>query len=485
MAIRWFYSTIQPTGGSSRSRSIVSRSNKMITQPLEYNGVIYGTKYNPIYSVGMSSGIISDTRWNYYIDDSTNIGGTYETAHVSAKYTGFVGIIEGDVSITGTSDENSYIEDPGGNKPISGRWRTKDVWQMGAHGPYFLIPMVHSLTLKDGTVYTSNEIGSKTYNTYPYLNIGGIDIGYNSGRDYTVADNYKDMVIDFGDIPQDCPAIFYDYIASCFNYIYPNSYTIKSPNGETLASIDEQPPIIETNLLQAGSSYQLILTLSDGTIQTLTWSYDTPEGYQFIGLGTSAFTGVTIPLGFNTTSIGESITLYPIFAPYRPQPDTFDINLYQNKAEYNRLDKTDYLRSVGTISGVFRESVSITDLTIVIESNTFPNFNYVYIDKFKRYYFVNDIRIIANNLFEIDLSVDPLMSYKDALLEMSAFVDRNENTQNPYLIDKKRVIEQGVDITQYFIPNTVPTEIHDYSINDDIRYVLSGYKINIKYKDNV
>lgn len=143
--------------------------------------------------------------------------------------------------------------------------------------------------------------------------------------------------------------------------------------------------------------------------------------------------------------------------------------LYQNTAEDNRLDKTNYLTTVGTIYGIIREEASLIDLSVTIEVEQLPNFNYVYIPNFNRYYYVNDITSIRNNLWEISLSVDVLMSYKEAIRGVNAFVDRNENTFNPNIIDKKRVIVQGVDTEIYTVENDLFNE------NKNVSCILTGF----------
>lgn len=157
----------------------------------------------------------------------------------------------------------------------------------------------------------------------------------------------------------------------------------------------------------------------------------------------------------------------------------FIINLYKNRAEINRVNKSNFLVNIGSIQGVLREETSITDVTIMIQYSKYIDFNYVYIDIFKRYYFVTDIRVINNRLYEIDLSSDVLMSYKDALLRLPAFIDRNEFTSNPMVLDKKRVIEQGYDIEVGDIPNELfyqDGEISNTSLSD-YNYVINGYKL--------
>ena len=65
------------------------------------------------------------------------------------------------------------------------------------------------------------------------------------------------------------------------------------------------------------------------------------------------------------------------------------------------------------------------------------------------------------------MSVDVLMSYKEAIRGVNAFVDRNENTFNPNIIDKKRVIIQGVDTEV----STINNELFD----NEIQFILTGF----------
>lgn len=150
---------------------------------------------------------------------------------------------------------------------------------------------------------------------------------------------------------------------------------------------------------------------------------------------------------------------------------TFTINLYKNSAEQNRLDKSNYITFVESISGTLRDSTSITSFSVLIERTTTPDFNYVYIPVFNRYYYVTDITSVRNNLWEISLSVDVLMSYKDAILNCSAVVDRNEFDYNPLLIDTKIPLQNGETIYSSAVPNN----LFDDSTG---QYVLQGLLVS-------
>lgn len=173
-----------------------------------------------------------------------------------------------------------------------------------------------------------------------------------------------------------------------------------------------------------------------------------------------------IPL--ETTDGNTFLTLNDeIFNVKNVTDGSIQILLYKNSAEPHRVDKTNYLESVGTLFGVLREEFSITSGSITISADII-NFNYIYIPIFNRYYFVTEVTSLQYGLWDISIEVDVLMTYKDALYQCIAFIDRNEFAESSDIIDEKRVIEQGYDITVQEISNAVFT-------NDKIGcYLISG-----------
>lgn len=149
------------------------------------------------------------------------------------------------------------------------------------------------------------------------------------------------------------------------------------------------------------------------------------------------------------------------------------IQLYKCSAESNRIDKSDFLTYVATITGTLREETSILEPTIILEYIS-QNFNYIFIEEFNRYYFVDDIIIISNKLMSISLSVDVLMSYKDEIKELNGFVLRNEFNFNPFIIDDKLPVEVGTEILTMEIPSNVFMS-DENSITGS--YLLNGFYI--------
>ena len=126
-----------------------------------------------------------------------------------------------------------------------------------------------------------------------------------------------------------------------------------------------------------------------------------------------------------------------------------EITFYINIGENNRVDKTAYLEEVVTLEGTLRAPSSIITPTIlvelpklpesslideddeeidevVIDSDYFYRFNYAYIKEFDRFYFIQDIVIERTKIFNISMQVDTLMSFRDGLLSLPAYIDRNQ-----------------------------------------------------------
>lgn len=255
-----------------------------------------------------------------------------------------------------------------------------------------------------------------------------------------------------------------------FSFIeYNNIYNISNSKGDVIyKTLTGQSPINKLKFTQSGDTIGYNFTTITGDV-TGTYTPQIPSGYKLIGYSPSPnSTKSIIPLDTEITyNVLEDFTFYEVYGKYRPIDTPFSIKLYHNKAEANRVDKTNYITLVKEVLGVLRESTSIIDFSVVLELDTFPNFNYVYIEIFNRYYFVSDIVSVNKNIWEVSLSCDVLMSYKDAINACTGFVDRNENTYNLLIVDDKLPLKQGQTITTTFVNNT---------LFDDIQgtYVLQG-----------
>ena len=75
-----------------------------------------------------------------------------------------------------------------------------------------------------------------------------------------------------------------------------------------------------------------------------------------------------------------------------------------------------------------KDGVSLTSPVLLIRGSQFDvGYNYCYIPKWSRYYFVNNIGINTGGVFEVSLSVDVLASYKADILAGTAYVRRSQS----------------------------------------------------------
>lgn len=77
---------------------------------------------------------------------------------------------------------------------------------------------------------------------------------------------------------------------------------------------------------------------------------------------------------------------------------------------------------------------SIETPSIIIEGSIIGK-NYAYIGLFKRFYYIADIKILKNNMMQIDLKSDALQTFAPDILDCYASVDRQASTGNAFIED--------------------------------------------------
>lgn len=129
------------------------------------------------------------------------------------------------------------------------------------------------------------------------------------------------------------------------------------------------------------------------------------------------------------------------------------IILYNTTSENNRLAKS-LTKILDIENAKVLSSNNLLNLQIFIKRDLVSDFNkinYLYIDSYKRYYFV-DVTI-ENGFLVLNCSVDVLMTYESAILNLTATVTRNENLKNGYLEDKNYNIMSYENIVCKTFPN--------------------------------
>ena len=129
-----------------------------------------------------------------------------------------------------------------------------------------------------------------------------------------------------------------------------------------------------------------------------------------------------------------------------------NVKFYTNTSQKNAVNKN--ISQLFDFSGTLRAESSIIKPVITFSGLTgIASINYAYIPDFGRYYFVTDIVCVRNNLFQVSMSVDVLMSFKSQILANNAIIERNENQYDLKLNDGLFKTMQNPRIAQFEFPN--------------------------------
>lgn len=113
------------------------------------------------------------------------------------------------------------------------------------------------------------------------------------------------------------------------------------------------------------------------------------------------------------------------------------ITLYKNTSSPETVNKN-ITRVVSPFACSLKDDTDIAHPVILISKSKVSDvtsFNYCYLDLFKRYYYLELPKEKLGGMLEIQGKVDVLMSHKDAIKNLNAMVERQQNFYNLYLPD--------------------------------------------------
>ena len=110
------------------------------------------------------------------------------------------------------------------------------------------------------------------------------------------------------------------------------------------------------------------------------------------------------------------------------------LKLYNNQSENNTIGKN--LSQIGSdITCTIKGDMSLYSPTIILDYSDISGANYAYIQEFDRYYFITDRPVITGGRMELNLKSDPLETFKDDILSLSAVVIKQQSKGNMYFND--------------------------------------------------
>ena len=116
------------------------------------------------------------------------------------------------------------------------------------------------------------------------------------------------------------------------------------------------------------------------------------------------------------------------------------------------------------VNCVLKENTSVVHPVFILQS---ANFTINYLSWGSRYYFVDDIIALTNDMLELHCTVDVLATYKDSIGSSSQYVTRSAGAKTPNLIDNLYPLKAGSSTRQ-----TNLTNINSLYYNKDGTYIV-------------
>lgn len=101
------------------------------------------------------------------------------------------------------------------------------------------------------------------------------------------------------------------------------------------------------------------------------------------------------------------------------------INLYSIKDDYRLINKYLYRPLYQLDINILQSTNMLYPTLEVYSKNNLQNANYLYIDVFKRYYFIERVETIRENFYRLKCKVDVLESFKDDILNTNEVIYSN------------------------------------------------------------
>lgn len=89
-----------------------------------------------------------------------------------------------------------------------------------------------------------------------------------------------------------------------------------------------------------------------------------------------------------------------------------ELKIYNNNSNTNVINKN--ITLVSTLDFSLKADNSILQPVLILKN--YSAGNYCYIEKFNRYYYITDIKLMTGGLYQLQLEVDVLMTYKEVIM---------------------------------------------------------------------
>lgn len=110
------------------------------------------------------------------------------------------------------------------------------------------------------------------------------------------------------------------------------------------------------------------------------------------------------------------------------------LKLYKMTSDRAVINKKKEL--IKNVDFILKENTDFLNPTFILKNTgNIIDCNYIYVDKFKRYYYIDNFNILDGKRIELICSVDALESFKNELLEQKLHIVRQQFKYNMYMYD--------------------------------------------------
>lgn len=129
------------------------------------------------------------------------------------------------------------------------------------------------------------------------------------------------------------------------------------------------------------------------------------------------------------------------------------IKFYYNQSDDRQINKT--LVDGVTLEGEIRGDVGIMTPVIRFQSDDVLRYNYCYIPDFHRYYSVKSVSVYREKLYDVEMEVDVLMSFRGGIVQLPCVVDKQTEAGNgdEYIDDSSLVTDNMMFSTVHNFPS--------------------------------
>ena len=140
---------------------------------------------------------------------------------------------------------------------------------------------------------------------------------------------------------------------------------------------------------------------------------------------------------------------------------SFPIKLYVNKSSNNTVNKELSKETVFDI--VLKDDTIIENPVIMLRKTetvetALHNFNYCYIPKFDRYYYIESRESLNATTWRLQCRVDVLMSFKTEIKKLKAIVERSNKYYNTYITDDSYTVQNRTRVQTKAFPSGFGTD---------------------------